>query len=98
MPTKQVIKDGLCSTCINSSGCMYLATRTAPAHFCEQFSTFTQAAKTRRANPTVKPMSNPGPTLVKATGHLGLCVTCDNTDKCAFTTREGGVWHCEEYH
>lgn len=98
MQAKQVLKDGLCSTCINSSGCMYLASRTVPAHFCEQFSTYIAPVKTRQASPTVEVVNNPGPTLVKTNGHLGLCITCDHSANCAFTTREGGVWHCEEYH
>ncbi len=98
MQAKQVLKDGLCSTCINSSGCMYLATRTVPAHFCEQFSTYAPPVKTRNANPTVTTVNNPGPFVEKANGHLGLCVTCDDSGTCMYTNREGGVWHCEEYH
>ena len=98
MPAKEVMKNGLCSTCNNSSGCMYLATRTAPAHYCEQFSTFVPPVKKRRTSHSLFAASNPGQRLVKTNGHLGLCVTCDDADKCSFTSQEGGVWHCEEYH
>ncbi len=98
MSTQSIVKQGLCSTCINAANCMYLASRRHPVHQCEQFDDYTPPLSVRRANPTI---GNPGNRPVgsqHANGRQGLCSTCEGWATCAFCQPEGGVWHCEEYH
>lgn len=38
------------------------------------------------------------PTLAYVEGRMtGLCINCEKRVACRFPTRDGGVWHCEEY-
>ncbi len=87
---------GLCSTCINSSSCVYRDARDRDAQYCEMF----DAGNGSRPTPsttlitTVKPgdREKAGQTKLK-----GLCVNCENRDTCTLPKAESGVWHCEEY-
>jgi len=98
VPTQSIVKQGLCSTCVNAATCMYLTSRRHPVHQCEQFDDYVPPISMRRANPTI---SDAGiePTVVRQpNGQQGLCSTCDSWETCVFCHREGGVWHCDEYH
>jgi hypothetical protein len=98
VPTQSIVKQGLCSTCVNAATCMYLKSRRHPVHQCEQFDDYTPPVSVRKANPTI---ANPGtaPTVpLQLNGLHGLCSTCDSWKTCVLCQSEGGVWHCDEYH
>jgi hypothetical protein len=98
VPTQSIVKQGLCSTCINAASCMYLKSRRHPVHQCEQFDDYVPTLSVRRANPRI---ANPRADPVVArqpNGRLGLCGTCEAYEACIYCQPDGGVWHCDEYH
>jgi hypothetical protein len=98
VPTQSIVKQGLCSTCVNAATCMYLKSRRHPVHQCEQFDDYVAPISMRKANPTISDAGN-NPTLARQpNGRQGLCSTCDSWETCVFCHSEGGVWHCDEYH
>ena len=90
---------GLCSTCNNSPGCFFLASR-GPALFCEMFDNYVPSAlwATGEAAPaSVRPLVTVSRADTEVSGCTGLCVNCENRQTCNLPRPDGGVWHCEEY-
>ncbi len=98
VPPQSIVKQGLCSTCVNAATCMYLTSRRHPVHQCEQFDDYVPPLSVRKANPTIAKPGNEPVAPLRPNGRLGLCGTCEVWETCAFRQPEGGVWHCDEYH
>ncbi len=98
MPTQSIVKQGLCSTCVNAATCMYVRSRRQAVHQCEQFDAYTPPISVRKANPTIGDPNNTPAAPLQLNGRQGLCSTCDSWETCVFCQSEGGVWHCDEYH
>ena len=93
----------ICPTCIYASECVhYQNSQSAckPIWFCENFDNTTalQVAENEEIYSEERSSQsfNPGTEVIP--GRMkGLCISCDNRVSCMFPTRDGGVWHCEEY-
>ena len=88
-------ENGLCITCNNAGSC---ANRKRAGFFgvvqCEQFDGY--------APPPERPRSEARRGLSDHIGfacndYRGLCINCDFRETCVSATREGGIWHCENY-
>lgn len=73
----------LCSTCAGTPDC---ASRTPgyPVYYCEDHDYYDRVSP-QPAKP------------IEMQASQGLCVNCEKRDNCSHSSREGGVWHCEEY-
>lgn len=91
---------GLCSTCNNSSFCVYRARRGFDALFCDMFD-IRSASSVRgdgyRSAETATTDARAGDEESVTATYAGLCVNCENRENCLMPKPETGVWHCEEY-
>jgi hypothetical protein len=98
MPATRFIEyDGLCSTCLNASGCLFLRDPKKPIVCCEEFLGSQPAPRSSASKPKPPAPRSPGARGSGSTNLIGLCRNCESRRTCAFPRPEGGVWHCEEY-
>ncbi len=87
---------GLCSTCNNSTTCVYRVKRGFDAMYCDMFDCHVKSNGHEELEPvliyaeTAAKYSNPAQ-------HRGLCANCENRESCVLPQPDEGVWHCEEY-
>jgi len=94
---------GICQTCIYESECVHYQNckiMCKPIWFCENFDNGTSLKMVDNekfySGERSSQSSNSGTEVIP--GRMkGLCINCDNRASCMFPTRDGGVWHCEEY-
>ena len=84
---------GICITCNSHLNCSLRATKSAPVYYCEEFDDYVPvpAPRVQQSSTTMEEHSK------GHNGAVGLCLDCENRDKCAFSKSEEGIWHCEEY-
>ncbi len=87
---------GLCSTCNNSTSCVYRKKRGMDAIYCEMFDGYA-LPESRDNGDHDKETALPTTETTVQSNFKGLCINCDNRDFCTLPRPEGGVWHCEEY-
>ncbi len=93
----------ICQTCIYESECVHYQNcqmMGKPIWFCENFDNRTSLQVTEKEGiyPEERPFQSSNPGIGAIPGRMkGLCINCDNRDSCMLPTRDGGVWHCEEY-
>jgi len=91
---RQSVARGVCASCKNEPGCMYLSKSDGIILQCGQFEMYMPppaAPPIRRDVRTPQADGNGSKKLA------GLCQNCDNRDSCIYPKPEGGVWRCEEY-
>lgn len=82
---------GLCTTCQHAQICMYLSKQEQPIFHCEEFDIAPGSERQfREAAPKSAASERP-------THYRGLCLNCENNERCIYSGTEGGVWHCEMY-
>ena len=82
----------LCSTCLDGPFCGLHCGPVSPVFYCEEFS-----LPESPQPPPIQPRRNPDCADCDPSPVLGLCKTCANYHRCAFSKPLGGVWHCEEF-
>ena len=94
---------GICSTCNHAPECAhYRKSKNAgePIWFCENFDDRSPIQPLIAKGLSLEDRISQSENLraVSIPGRMkGLCLNCANRVSCRLPTREGGVWHCEEY-
>jgi hypothetical protein len=84
---------GLCATCEQVAGCMFLRTAKSDVVSCEEFTVSAMALPSQSGILPVKSSAQE-----QENAHeLGLCANCANRSGCSLRSADVGVWHCEEY-
>jgi hypothetical protein len=83
----------LCCICSYVSDCMYRGAPEQPKLHCELFDVDVSALGMRENRTGQSELREEGAPDLKG----GLCCNCENRQCCTIRTREGDVWHCEEY-
>jgi hypothetical protein len=87
---------GLCLTCVNAPGCIYIENQKSVVLLCKEFNGYTNPPmKATISNVLSKTTSDAW--KVDFEKYKGLCANCEIRETCEFPKSEGGVWHCEEY-
>jgi hypothetical protein len=86
---------GICSTCVHSEDCNYMANSTEPIWMCEEFDTGSFLPEQGVSSTDMLSARE----IVRETNgkHKGICATCEYRDTCKLPAVKGGVWFCEEY-
>ncbi|HEX9916780.1 MAG TPA: hypothetical protein VGB16_03505 [candidate division Zixibacteria bacterium] len=87
---------GLCLTCVNASGCIYIKNQKSVVLECEDFEGYTNSPMRATINDVLSKVSSDA-SKADFGKYEGLCVNCEIRETCEFPKSEGGVWHCEEY-
>ena len=87
---------GLCITCVNASGCIYIKNQKSVVLQCEEFEGYTNSPMRATINDVLSKVSSDA-SKADSGKYEGLCVNCEIRETCEFPKSEGGVWHCEEY-
>jgi hypothetical protein len=92
---KELKNHSICSTCNKADMCVHLKKVKQPILFCEEY----DGGETH-PSPAIQPQSREAEVPAderRSREYKGLCVNCDHRETCIHATREGGIWHCEEY-
>lgn len=89
-------KLGICPGCALNPRCSLRRDKSTAVWFCESFQC---AAEEERG---VEPIDIDRCASEMAgcrydSRFKGLCMNCENREKCTYPKPEGGVWHCSEY-
>lgn len=86
---------GICATCKNSEGCVYLRSAKEAIYQCEEFdSREPETAKKREYGYS---QATSVATSAEVNHLKGLCRNCARNATCKLQKPESGIWHCEEY-
>jgi hypothetical protein len=86
---------GICGVCALQGSCEDMSRSTEPVMHCEQFRP-DPAQVCEMVNRAVSGRASAA-LAAGSDNHMGLCENCEHRGYCAFPSREGGVWYCEEY-
>ncbi|MCL5037854.1 MAG: hypothetical protein M1269_12200 [Chloroflexi bacterium] len=97
-PEKKVYR-GLCSACMNNSGCTFPRNSKRPVLNCDEFAEaslprmkLTGAGVLEAVNSIVRSIQ-----IEESNTFAGLCRTCRLNGTCEYPKPEGGVWRCEDF-
>jgi hypothetical protein len=94
---KKVVFKGLCANCNNAEHCSYARNAKKPVMYCEMYDGYAEEPVRAELSEVLRPDPADLRPEVEMPQSKGLCVNCAHRDTCAWSKREGGVWHCEEY-
>ncbi|MCJ7508987.1 MAG: hypothetical protein MUO85_09730 [candidate division Zixibacteria bacterium] len=87
---------GLCMTCVNAPGCIYIKNQKSVVLQCEEFEGYTNSPMRATINDVLSKITSDA-SRADFVKYEGLCVNCEIRETCEFPKSEGGIWHCEEY-
>ena len=86
---------GLCETCAQAPGCVFLKASHRPVWYCEEFDEQTPVITGFTAPAVPKPHTNGNG---NGNGHAqGLCANCEARKECTYRVPGRAVFECEEY-
>ena len=99
----QAKQTDICQTCIHAAHCAHhkqCQSQGKVIFYCEDFDDKPVLSVVQgEVDDDRQQHSNPSKTgIAYIKGRMkGLCLNCEKRESCRYPTRDGGVWHCEEY-
>ena len=92
---------GICITCNDGPICVRRKSHGKPVWFCEEFDDYTPSPVLTALSCNMLSSSGSFAKFKiegeKPVEHSGLCVNCDNREKCSFPKLGSEIWQCNEY-
>jgi hypothetical protein len=90
-----MIPNDICFSCNNFENCSYVKNKKAPSYFCEEFYNYIYKKENKKEIISSYDADNYKNKENKQ--FKGLCINCENRERCVNSRTDSGIWHCEEY-
>ncbi|MCX6826174.1 MAG: hypothetical protein NTV06_02735 [candidate division Zixibacteria bacterium] len=90
----------LCSTCDNTTVCVYREAQSGAVLQCEEYSQIASSVDSLSQDQALRFSQRREPVNIETIDRLalkGLCINCEEKGSCTFSRPDEDIWHCEEY-